>query len=64
MYTSLTHEPGIEMGFCALNAMFWVATAGFAGGMYAAPAEARAMSAHGQRMAKKREQVRASPGHL
>jgi len=43
------------MVFCALNAMYFVATAGFVTGMYVAPPEARAMSAHGQRMAKKRE---------
>jgi hypothetical protein len=47
------------MVFCALNAMYFVATAGFVTGMYVAPPEARAMSAHGQRMAKKREKVRA-----
>ena len=46
------------MGFCALNAMYWVATAGFVGGMVMAPAEARAESVHGRRMKKKEEKVR------
>ena len=46
------------MGFCALNAMFWVSTAGFVGGMAMAPPAARADTAHGRYMAKKRAQVR------
>ena len=46
------------MGFCALNGMFWAATAGFVGGMVTCPPEARAMTAHGQYMAKKRDKVR------
>ena len=45
------------MGFCALNGMFWAATAGFVGGIVTCPPEARAMTAHGQYMAKKRDKV-------
>ena len=48
-----------KMGFCALNAVFWAATAGFVGGMASpAAAQARGMTAHGQYMAKKQEKVR------
>ena len=46
------------MGFCALTAMFWVSTAGFVGGMAMAPPAARAESAHGKFMAKRRQEVR------
>lgn len=50
--------PTTTMGFCALNGMFWAAAAGFVGGMVSCPPEARAMTAHGQFMAKKKEKVR------
>ena len=48
-----------KMGFCALNGIFWAATAGFVGGMASpAAAQARGMTAHGKYMAKKQEKVR------
>ena len=60
--TSSTHRSttvhATAMGFCALNAMFWVSTAGFVGGMAMAPPAARAESAHGKFMAKRRQEVR------